>query len=557
MDIWTILRDVVVLLAAALLCGGVVSRLGHSPLIGYLLAGMLLGGPGSLSVIQTQHEIEVVAELGVALLLFSLGLEFSAQRLKKLGGKPLWGGVLQVLLTLLVGACALWPLGIPLRAGIAFGAMISLSSTAVVLRMLVERSELERPHGKNCLAVLLTQDMAVVPLALMMTILGGEGGVWRMATTAGWLIVATTGLVVGLLILNQIALLCLGTLTLQRHRELTVIFAVATGLGSAWAAHAAGVSPALGAFVAGMLLGSSPFATQIRADVASLRVLLLTLFFSSAGMVADPHWMWANWPLVLVATLFVTLGKLAVVWAIFRWLGQSTRVAAATGFCLAQVGEFAFVLGTMGKTSGVVSNELYALVISTVIASFMVSAFMVPSAVWFGDWMAKWFDPHVRDLQGEPGSEWVPDVVLIGFGPAGQASSQALLDRDLRVTVIDLNHEGIKLAKQQGFHGEIGDATQIDVLEHAQVPLCKAVIITVSHYQSALTILDNVRQIAPHAYVLVRSRYKLYTDEFARRGVVVVGDEEEVIQALGANIVDWIESSRLPNETSTETAPTA
>jgi CPA2 family monovalent cation:H+ antiporter-2 len=546
LEIWTILRDVVVLLAAALLCGGLVSRLGHSPLVGYLLAGMLLGGPGSLSVIQTQHEIEAVAELGVALLLFSLGLEFSAQRLRELGNKPLWGGVLQVSLTLLVGTLVVWPLGIPLRAAIAFGAMISLSSTAVVLRMLVERSELERPHGRNCLAVLLTQDMAVVPLALMMTILGGEGGFWRMMLTTGWLVVATTGLVLALLLLNQIARLCLGTLTLQRHRELTVIFAVGTGLGSAWAAHAAGISPALGAFVAGMLLGSSPFATQIRADVSSLRVLLLTLFFSSAGMVADPRWMLSNWALVLIATAMVTLGKLLVIWAIFRWLGQSTRVAAATGFCLAQVGEFAFVLGTMGKSSGVVSDDLYALVISTVIASFLVSAFMVPSAVWFGDWMAKWFDPHIRDLQGEPSLERIPDVVLIGFGPAGQASAEALLDRDLRVVVIDLNQEGVKLANRCGFHGEIGDATQLDVLEHALVPQCKAVFITISHYQSAITILDNVRQLAPHAFVLVRSRYKLYTDEFASRGVTVVGDEEAVGRELAENITSWVEL--LPKE---------
>ena len=253
MELWPILRDIVVLLAASLLCGGIVSRLGHSPLVGYLLAGMFLGGPGSLGIVKSPHEIEAIAELGVALLLFSLGLEFSVDRLKKLGPRPLLGGILQVLLTLLIGAAVLWPWGVTLRAALAFGAMISLSSTAVVLRMLMERSELESPHGRNCLAVLLTQDMAVVPLALLMTILGGHGGAGEVAREAGWLLMTVSLLVAGLLLLNRVAVLSLGMLTLHRHRELTVIFAVATGLGAAWAAHAAGISPAIGAFIAGML----------------------------------------------------------------------------------------------------------------------------------------------------------------------------------------------------------------------------------------------------------------------------------------------------------------
>ena len=164
MDLWTLLGDIVVLLAASLLLGGLLSRLGQSPLVGYLIAGMFLGGPGSLHVVGSEGEIEAIAELGVALLLFSLGLEFSIERLKKLGVRPLIGGVAQVVLTVAIGAAAAFLFGLEATESIAFGAMISLSSTAVVLRMLMERAELEMPHGRNSLAVLLTQDMAVVPL---------------------------------------------------------------------------------------------------------------------------------------------------------------------------------------------------------------------------------------------------------------------------------------------------------------------------------------------------------------------------------------------------------
>ena len=223
-----------------------------------------------------------------------MGLEFSVERLKKLGAKPLLGGVAQVILTILLGVAGAKLFGLNFREAIAVGMMIALSSTAVVLRILVESGEIEMPHGRNSLGVLLTQDVAVVPLALLMTILGGEGSAVEVAWSVGKLSLMAAGLIACLYVLTRLAVLALGTLTLQRNRELTVIFAVVSGLGSAWAAHAVGISPALGAFVAGMLLGSSAFATQIRADVAPLQVVLLTLFFGAAGMMADPLWILAN-----------------------------------------------------------------------------------------------------------------------------------------------------------------------------------------------------------------------------------------------------------------------
>jgi len=169
MELWTLLGNIVILLGASLLVGGLFSRFGQSPIVGYLVAGMVLGGPGSLQLIGSEHEIEAVAELGVALLLFSLGLEFSIERLKKLGPKPLLAGVLQVVMTITFACAAASLFNIGFKAAVAFGAMVSLSSTAVVLRILVERGELDLPHGRNSLGVLLAQDMAVVPLALLMT----------------------------------------------------------------------------------------------------------------------------------------------------------------------------------------------------------------------------------------------------------------------------------------------------------------------------------------------------------------------------------------------------
>ena len=549
MDLWIILRDIVVLLSACLLVGGVFSRIGQSPIVGYLLAGMVLGGPGSVHWVGSEREIEAISELGVALLLFSLGLEFSIERLKKLGSKPLLGGMAQVSLTVLLTFAGAKAFGLGGKEAVAFGAMVSLSSTAVVLRILMERGDIEMPHGRNSLGVLLTQDMAVVPLALLLTLLGEGGTASEVAWNVGQLLLMAGGLIVGLFLLTKVAVLALGTLTLHRNRELTVIFAVVTGLGAAWASHTAGISPALGAFVAGMLLGSSAFATQIRADVSPLQVLLLTLFFGSAGMVADPIWIAKNWHVVALVVAALTAGKLLVTWAIFVALRQSNRVAAATGLCLAQIGEFAFVLGSIGRTSGVVTEDVYALVVSAAIVSFFLTAFLVPVAPRFGNWVADVFgsaQPLTDQATARPEP---PEVAIIGFGPAGQIAARPLVDKGVRVVVIDLNRDGVRKAEQLGFQGQVGDATQSEVLEHARLRECKAVVITVPHHRSAMTILAHVRNDAPHAHVVVRSRYEMHTNDYTAAGAdAVAGDEEQVGESLADHLLSWLATTEPSTE---------
>ena len=541
LNLWLILGDIVILLFAALVIGGLFSRFGQSPIVGYLLAGMLLGGPGSIHAISSQLEIEAIAELGVALLLFSLGLEFSLDRLKKLGTKPLLGGVIQVVTTILLASAGALLLGLAARESIAFGAMVALSSTAVVLRMLMERGEMEMPHGRNSLAVLLTQDIAVVPLALLMTILGGGGTATELAWDIGKLLMTTGGLIVGLFVLNKVAVLALGKLSLHRNRELTILFAVVAGLGAAWISHYAGISPALGAFVAGILLGSSAFSTQILADISPLRVVLLTLFFSAAGMVADPIWILNNWHVVATVSILLTVGKLLVIWVIFLGLGQTTRVASATGLCLAQVGEFAFVLGAIGQTSGVVTNDMYALVVSVTIVSFFLSAFLVPMAPRFGNCVAIMLRSDRKPVK--PGLEEAPDVAIIGFGPVGQIAAGPLIDQGVRVSVIDVSPAGIRMAQQLGFRGEQGDATQSEVLEHAGLHECKAVVITVPHHKSSMAILEHVRKYAPDVHVIIRVRRQLDTADFVAAGAhAVVGDEEQVGESLARHLTQWIEA---------------
>jgi len=541
MDLWQLIPDIVLLLGACLLAGGIFSRLGQSPLVGYVLAGMILGGPGSLHVVGSEREIEAVAELGVALLLFGIGLEFSWRRVRSLGWPLLAGGSAQVLATLIAAAAvALAFFSVSPSEAFAVGAMVALSSTAVVLRVLVDRAEIDSAHGRASLAVLLVQDIAVVPLALMLTLLGGPGSPRGIVFEVGTVLAAAAALVLALyLLLNKIAVWALGSLTLERNRELTVLIAVVTGLGSAWAAHRSGISPALGAFVAGMFLGGSPFATQIRADVASLRVVLLTLFFGAAGMVADPIWIYSNAGPVLGLAAVLLVGKALVAWLVLTLAGQPRTVALAAALCLAQIGEFAFVLGTLGRDGGIVGPSTYLLIVSTAIVLLVITPYVIPVAPRIAIRLAS--RGSRRSGADAAGAGLVAhravDVLIIGFGPAGEIAARALVGTDQRVHVVDLNPAGLRKARDCGFEASVGDATQHDVLEHAGAASAHTVVITVPDRRTAIAALDVARRLAPSARILVRARYHIHVHEFESAGAdVVVGDEDQVGNALARRL---------------------
>ena len=543
MDSWGLLLEIVILLAVSLVFGGVLSRLGQSPLVGYLLAGMLLGGPGSLEVVRSEHDIEAIAELGVALLLFSLGLEFSWRRLKGLGGVTLTSGAIQVLLTgaIAFGAGLLFGLGIV--EAVAVGAMLSLSSTATVFRVLIDQGEIDSLHGRNSVGILLVQDMAVVPLAILMAVLGEGGTPGEIAVVVLEIIALAVVLVVLLYIfLNKIAVKALASLTLEQNRELTVLLAVVIGFGSTWAAHAVGLSPALGAFIAGMFLGSSPFATQLRADIASLRVVLLTLFFGAVGMVADPLWILQNFGFVLFVAVLMVVSKTIVIWAILRAMGKSGRSSFATGLCLAQVGEFAFVLGKTGKASGVVGEHTEMVIVSSAILTLLATPYLVQVAPRLATWAARWGRRTVGDESQTEESGLFHHVVIVGFGPAGQAVGRALSGKETPVLVLDLNPAAKEAANSMKLMSHVGDAMQIDVLEHAHLRTAKMVVITLPAHRAALTVLSHVRALAPHAPVVVRSRHQAHWAEIEAAGAdVVVGDEEEVGRRLAQRTVAELE----------------
>lgn len=534
MDSWGMLLQIMLLLSACLLAGSVMAWLGQSPLAGYLLAGMVMGAPGSGALVRSEGQIESIAELGVALLLFSLGLEFSWNRILGLGRTTLFCGVVQVLLTLLLAALFCRLAGMSPAAAVTIGAMICLSSTATVLRVLVERGELDSKAGRNALAVLLVQDMAVVPLAILIPLLGAGGEPLEIATRIFGILLAAF-LVIGALcfLLSYVAVRALESAVYGRNRELAVLLSVIAGLGATWAAHAAGLSPALGAFVAGMFLGNSRLAVQIRADVASLRVVLLTLFFGAVGMVADPVWMFGNLPLLLTTTVLILVGKTLIVWGLFRLSGQSPGVSLSTGLYLCQVGEFAFVLGNEARSAAVLSDPVYSALVSSSILTLLVTPWLIGvsprAAAWLNRLRGLLPADDPSKLAGGPPCE----ILVIGFGPAGRGALSNIQQYRERVLVVDLSPSGIAAAESLGFQGFLADATSADVLEHLHLKHVRLVVITLPSRQDAMAILQLIRTIAPQAVKVVRSRYQIFSAEFLQAGAdIVVGDEQQVGDSL-------------------------
>ncbi len=536
MDLWQVLIQVLVVLGAALALGMVFERLGQSAILGYLAAGVLLG-PGAFNLVTSGPALAALSELGVALLLFSIGLEFSWSRLKRFGVVALGGGILQVTLTIALAAGVLVLIGLSGNVALAVGAMVALSSTATVLRILTDRAELDAVHGRSAVGILLLQDIALVPLVLLVTILGGGG------TSASALLAIARSIALGggfvflaYLVLNFLLPRLLHSAA--GSRELGILLAVVTCLGATMGAHALELSPALGAFVAGMLLAESPFATQVRADVSGLRTLFLTVFFVAAGMLADLTWIAAHWGRFLLVVLVVLVTKSLVLWAILRTLGVPSRHALATGVCLAQVGEFSFVLAEIARGS-LLGDDAFSLMVAATVGTLFLTPYLVASAPRLAAWSDRVLGRAVTAPPAlpprRPGRQ-EGHIIVVGYGPAGAGVAEALLAARMTPLVVDLNPRTAEATGRAGVEALVGDARQEDVLRHAHVETARAVVVTLPDYRATELVLRLARILNPSARLIARARYHIFSPSLAAAGAQAIVDEEHEVGRLLGNV---------------------
>ncbi len=543
MDVWYFSMELVMLLGGAFLLGALAQRLKQSPIVGYLLTGTIIG-----PLLFNAEAVNQSAELGVSLLLFSIGLEFSFQRLKQMGRLAFGGGLLQVGGTLGVVSLLLlyWT---PLPRAVTIGAIVALSSTAVVMRVLVDRSEIDSVRGRSCLAILLFQDIAIVPLVIMVSLFSADSTaqsgiaahILKVVASAGGL-----GLILYIIIYKGVPLL-LASRGVFANRELTALLAVAVGLGASWGAHAMGLSPALGAFVAGLMLGESPFATQIRADIGVARTIMVTLFFASVGMLAKPIWFLLHLHWIIGAAAAVFILKAGIVFFIIRWFGLSFRQALATGISLAQVGEFSFVLATTARNGDILAGDHFDLMVSVIILLMFAAPYMVTQALPMADRLMKRMRRGGSDRAIKANANLTAvsrKVLVVGLGPAGQEVVRHLLAHQMPPVVIDANPQSRNTARMLGIELHLGDAVREEVLLHAGFgEVCMAVV-TVPDPPTVVQMVSHMRELRPRLPIAVRCRYHRHFETIKNAGATIIVDEEtRVGHDLAHQIVDFVQDS--------------
>jgi CPA2 family monovalent cation:H+ antiporter-2 len=477
--------------------------------LGYLVIGVAVG-PHALGLVGDVEIVEAAATMGVALLMFTLGLETSFSQLRQIGKAGLLGGVLQVILTfgigLLAGATVFrWSIS---QAAL-FGLVISLSSTAVCLKILVERGELDSVHGRIMIAMLILQDVAVVVMMVVVPLMGEPLETLAVAllqAVGKALLFSGIAIVSGLWVLPWL----MGRVGGIRTRELFLMVVLVLSLGAALSTQIFGLSSVFGAFLIGLVLHESRFAHHALAEITPLRDIFATLFFVSLGMLFDPAFLVDNWPLLLAAVAVIVAIKFLIVFAIVRFFGFGNPVATMTGVGLVQIGEFGFILAQGGIASGVVSEQFYSLML----ASAIITMLLTPVAMNLVGRLYPTLErvPHLPLAHSaDRGSGHLPpptpgegSVVLAGYGRIGENMAHGLGDAGIPFTVVDVDPERINAARKLGMSCLHGDASNPVVLQSVNISDARVLAVTYPDPVAVINAVKTALEMNPKLKVVAR-----------------------------------------------------
>jgi monovalent cation:H+ antiporter-2, CPA2 family len=546
-----LLNELAIVAALGVMVTVLLSKLKLPAVAGLLAAGALLG-PYGLGLATSVRAIEMLADVGVVLLLFSIGLEFSIGRLGAILRRVALGGFLQVGLTAGATTGVALLAGEPTSRAIFYGLVFSLSSTAIVLRALTERRELDAPHGRFIVGTLIFQDLCVVPMVLLVPLLSDSGqasGVWLEIGTA--LGKATLLVVCTVAVSRLIVPRALGWVDASRSREAFLLAILGLCLGTAWLTSLAGLSLALGAFLGGMVVADTQYGHRAMGDILSLRDVFVSLFFVSLGMLFDGRTALARAGLVLSLLAGLLLGKGLIATIAALAMRFPARVAWLAGVGLAQFGEFGFVLTRLAEEHQVLSKEASQPLLAAGILSMFITPLLVRVAphVTAGE---RLLAPLER-LIGVRGIDEVNSaeqplsghVVVVGFGLAGQYAASTLRACGVPCLILELNSENVKRGKARGYPVYYADATSQEALEHAGVARARLVVLLMNDTQGAQRVVDALRRLAPEVPVLMRSRYLAEREGLLQLGARdVVAEEVEGAVEMVARLLRWVEVPR-------------
>jgi monovalent cation:H+ antiporter-2, CPA2 family len=500
--------DLVLAVASALLGGIVALRLRQPALVGYLLGGVVFG-PHGLGLIHSAEAIDAFAQVGVALLLFAIGVEFDLRTLAAVGRVAIGGGVLQIAVTTLIVAPVGLVVGASLGAALIFGNLIALSSTMAALKILDERGETDSLHGRIATGILIIQDLSVVPVTVLLPIVSQAPE--RLFLALGVAAAKATLLLFGTYLLAARALpWALLRIAAARSRELFILMIVTLALGTAFATEELGLSIAFGAFLAGLIVGRSEVGHRALSETLPLRDVFAAIFFVSVGTLIDPRFLLANLGIILPVAAAVVVLKLVVTTGVVRGFGFDGRTSIAVGLALTQVGEFSLVLGQVAVREHVLSADQYAVLLAvtlaTIVATAPLQAAGPPLLRWLrvtpglGRWFAEPLVPHLGE------SPLTQHIVICGFGRVGGSVAEVLRTRGFRYLVVDLNPHVIADLRREGIPCIYGDAVQPAVLAHAGLERARGLACTVPDAGSAEAIVRAARSVYPRIDVIARAR---------------------------------------------------
>ncbi|HEY6092101.1 MAG TPA: cation:proton antiporter [Gemmatimonadales bacterium] len=525
-----ILRDLAVIFAGSLLVILLFYRLKLPALPGFIVAGILLG-PNALGFVSDPHDVESLAEVGVILLLFTIGIEFSLSRLKEMSRQILAGGFAQmgftVLATLAAGLAILgtW------RVALFLGFLIALSSTAIVLKVLTDSGEIDAPHGRLATGVLIFQDLCVVPIMLVLPFLAGkaQGGIVGLT----FALAKAALVVVGVLIAARtIVPRALAEILKTRSRELFLIAVILIGTLTALGTAAAGASLALGAFLAGLIISESDYGHQALAELMPFRDIFISLFFVAVGMLVQLDTINRHILITVIAVAVIMGGKTLSAAVGPALMGYSGRVALLAGVAVSQIGEFSFVLAREGRVAGLLPDVLYQQFLGVAVITMLLTPFLLHGGPAILDRVER-IIPLDRLLPGfrPRGFAPVPDpvrdhVVIAGYGLNGRNLAVALRSISAPYLIIELNAQTVRKARAEGEPAFYGDATREEILRALGIERARMLVIAISDPAATRRMVRVAREVNTKLYIVARTRYVVEIPELTRLGANAVIPEE-------------------------------
>lgn len=510
MDI-PILRDILIILGLGVLVLFIFSRLRIPPIVGFLLTG-LISGPYGFSLVSAVHDVEIMAEIGVILLLFSLGLEFSLNRLLELKRPVLNGGPLQVGLTIGVVFGVARYLGSPVSQSLFMGFLVSLSSTAIVLKILQEQSTTATPHGNISVGILIFQDIIVVPMMLLLPFLAGmekSSDVSALPGLIGKLLVLLVVVYIGS---KWVVPRALHHIAQTRSRELFLMSVAFLALAVAWLTSFLGLSLALGAFLAGLIVSESEYSHQAFADILPFRDIFMSFFFVSVGMLLDIRTILEHPGLIGVIVVGVIFLKFTLTGGATLLIGYPLRTAMLVGLGLAQIGEFSFILSEAGLRLQLITGIPYQIFLAVSVISMMMTPFLTS--------LDKFIEKITFDLplperlkkgKLETGEIMTPDlqdhVVIIGYGINGRNLSRAARAAHIPFLVVELNPDTVRRQRDEGMPVFYGDANHPEVLRQSGIRSARVLVVTINDAAATRRITRLARQLNPGIHVIARTRF--------------------------------------------------